>query len=112
MLGNLPCYKNVPDLIPIRCSALNALAACHYISNDEYREEILETLIAALDKPNSELQKTGFNCIKRFKESYVMEDKQVIILFIYVQRYTFSNIYMCIYTTGLEGPKPTPKNKK
>lgn len=70
----------MPDLIPIRCSALGALAACHYISNIEYRREILETLISALDKPHPELQKTAYECIKRFREGCSVDDQLVQIL--------------------------------
>ena len=35
-LQKFPCYKNVTDLVPLRQSALRALAACHYIPEHRY----------------------------------------------------------------------------
>ena len=41
-LQKLPCYKSINNLVPLRKSALRALAACHYIP--ECREKIFQVL--------------------------------------------------------------------
>ncbi|XP_076468689.1 transformation/transcription domain-associated protein-like isoform X2 [Babylonia areolata] len=64
MLGKLPCYKNVTNLLPLRRSALRALAACHYISTR--REKIFHILHKALNSTNSELQAVAHECMKKF----------------------------------------------
>lgn len=62
-LQKLPCYKSSSDLIPLRKSALRALAACHYMS--ECRDKIFYVLYGkALNSTNDELVETGFECMK------------------------------------------------
>jgi transformation/transcription domain-associated protein len=59
-----PCYKSMTNLVSLRKSALKALAACHYIPS--YRERIFNVLYRALERPNTELQETAFECMKQF----------------------------------------------
>lgn len=55
MLGKLPCYKGV-NLVPLRISALRALASCHYIQEKPCREKIFQVLYKSLEKNDPELQ--------------------------------------------------------
>ncbi|PNF39461.1 hypothetical protein B7P43_G11091, partial [Cryptotermes secundus] len=64
VLNKLPCYKSVSNLVPLRKSALRALAACHYIQS--CREKIFPVLYKALEQSNPELQEAGFECMKKF----------------------------------------------
>ncbi|XP_058123036.1 transcription-associated protein 1 [Anopheles ziemanni] len=64
-LNKLECYKTVTNLVPLRKSALNALAACHYIPNGS-RDKIFGILFKALEKNNVELQEAAFQCMKNF----------------------------------------------
>ncbi len=64
-LQKLPCYKSISDLVPLRKSALRALAACHYIP--ECREKIFTVLYnRALNNTNNELVEAGYECMKSF----------------------------------------------
>ena len=63
-LIKLPCYKSITNFIPLRKSALRAVAACHYIT--DYREKIFSVLYKALEKPNAELQQAAFECMQKF----------------------------------------------
>ncbi|XP_044007561.1 transformation/transcription domain-associated protein isoform X2 [Aphidius gifuensis] len=74
-LNKLPCYKSVTNLIPLRKSALRALAACHYITN--CREKIFGVLYKALEKPNCELQEAAFECIKKFIAGFQIDRELV-----------------------------------
>nr|XP_022907724.1 transformation/transcription domain-associated protein [Onthophagus taurus] len=75
-LQNFSCYKSITNFVPLRISALRALAACHYL-DAEVREAIFQVLYKTLEGPNSELQKTAFECMKIFIGGYQME-KDVI----------------------------------
>lgn len=55
MLGKLPCYKGV-NLMPLRASALKALASCHYIQEKHCREKIFQVLYKSLEKNDPDLQ--------------------------------------------------------
>lgn len=55
MLGKLPCYKGV-NLVPLRASALKALASCHYLQEKHCREKIFQVLYKSLEKNDQELQ--------------------------------------------------------
>ncbi|XP_058799221.1 transformation/transcription domain-associated protein [Phymastichus coffea] len=74
-LNRLPCYKSVSNLIPIRKSALRALAACHYMIDK--RQIIFEKLYAALEKPNTELQETAFECMQKFIAGFPIDMEAV-----------------------------------
>ncbi|XP_028982080.1 transformation/transcription domain-associated protein [Diachasma alloeum] len=74
-LQKLPCYKSVTNLIPLRKSALRALAACHYIVN--CRDKIFGVLYKALEKPNGELQEAAFECMKKFIAGFQIEMENV-----------------------------------
>ncbi|XP_077870553.1 transformation/transcription domain-associated protein [Saccoglossus kowalevskii] len=63
-LVKLPCYKAVPTLVPLRTSALNALAACHYIPL--VRDKIFAVLYKALNSSIPELQTVGTDCMRKF----------------------------------------------
>lgn len=63
VLLKLPCYKSVSNLTPLRKSALQALAACHYIT--QCRDKILNVIFKALSCNNAELQETAFSCMKK-----------------------------------------------
>ncbi|PIK62231.1 putative transformation/transcription domain-associated protein [Apostichopus japonicus] len=71
MLVKLPCYKSVPSLVPLRVSALKALAACHYIP--EARERIFKVLYTALNSTQSELQEAGAEAMKKFIAGHPVE---------------------------------------
>ncbi|KAK3867130.1 hypothetical protein Pcinc_027378 [Petrolisthes cinctipes] len=65
-LAKLSCYKNIANLVPLRKSALKALAACHYIP--QIRDKIFPTLYKALNNSSHpELQETAFECLKKFQ---------------------------------------------
>ncbi|XP_048245320.1 transformation/transcription domain-associated protein-like isoform X4 [Haliotis rufescens] len=64
ILVKLPCYKNVTNLVPLKKSALRALAACHYIPSR--RDKIFTILYKALNSTNSELQEAAHDCMKKF----------------------------------------------
>lgn len=70
-LNKLACYKSVSNLMPLRKSALRALAACHYIVG--FREKIFAVLYKALEKFNAELQETAFECMKTFISGYQID---------------------------------------
>lgn len=70
-----PCYKSVTNLVPLRKSALKALAACHYITT--HREKIFNVLYKALERPNTELQETAFECMKQFIAGFEIDIEMV-----------------------------------
>ncbi|KAK1124236.1 hypothetical protein K0M31_006611 [Melipona bicolor] len=74
-LNKLPCYKSVSNLIPLRKSALRALAACHYIVT--CRERIFGVLYKALEKPNAELQEAAFECMQKFIAGFQIDMQSV-----------------------------------
>ncbi|XP_046480160.1 transformation/transcription domain-associated protein [Neodiprion pinetum] len=74
-LNKLPCYKSVSNLIPLRKSALKALAACHYVVS--CRENIFGVLYKALEKPNAELQEAAFECMKKFIAGFQIDMESV-----------------------------------
>ncbi|XP_068243023.1 transformation/transcription domain-associated protein isoform X3 [Palaemon carinicauda] len=71
-LAKLSCYKNIANLVPLRKSALKALAACHYIP--QIREKIFPTLYKALNNSSHpELQETAFECLNKFQKGCQMD---------------------------------------
>jgi transformation/transcription domain-associated protein len=66
-LSKLDCFKNISNLIPLRKSALRALASCHYLGQERknVKEKIFTTLYKTLEK-NSELQETAFECMQKY----------------------------------------------
>lgn len=74
-LNKLACYKSISNLMPLRKSALRALAACHYIVG--WREKILGVLYKALEKPQAELQETAFECMKTFIAGFQLDMESV-----------------------------------
>lgn len=76
VLNKLDCYKAVTNLIPLRKSALRALAACHYLEEPGIRFKIFQTLFKALGKANAELQECAFECLQKFMINF-QTDKQV-----------------------------------
>lgn len=66
-LSKLDCFKNITNLIPLRKSALRALASCHYLGQERknVKEKIFTTLYKTLEK-NSELQETAFECMQKY----------------------------------------------
>lgn len=66
-LSKLDCFKNISNLIPLRKSALKALASCHYLGHERknVKEKIFTILYKTLEK-NSELQETAFECMQKF----------------------------------------------
>lgn len=75
VLNKLPCYKSVSNLVPLRKSALRALAACHYIQS--CREKIFPVLYKALEQSNPELQEAGFECMKKFISGFQIDIEMV-----------------------------------
>ncbi|KAG1661730.1 Transformation/transcription domain-associated protein [Nymphon striatum] len=81
-LFKLSVYKSVSNLIPIRRSALRALAACNYLVD---KQQLIFTLIfKALDSPNVELQEEGFECMKKFIVGCQVDMEMVYIYYINV----------------------------
>ncbi|XP_063882780.1 transformation/transcription domain-associated protein-like isoform X6 [Scylla paramamosain] len=75
-LARLSCYKNIANLVPLRKSALKALAACHYIP--QIREKIFPTLYKALNNSSHpELQETAFECLKKFQSGCQIDMEMV-----------------------------------
>ncbi|KAK7109588.1 transformation/transcription domain-associated protein-like isoform X2 [Littorina saxatilis] len=75
MLLKLPCYKNITNLIPLRKSALRALAACHYITARQ--EKIFHILYKALNSTNDELQTAAHDCMKKFMAGCTLDSEVV-----------------------------------
>ncbi|MBN3303926.1 TRRAP protein, partial [Amia calva] len=71
----LPCYKSLPSLVPLRIAALNALAACNYLPQS--REKIIAALFKALNSTNNELQEAGEACMRKFLEGATIEVDQI-----------------------------------
>ena len=74
-LQKLPCYKNVTNLVPLRQSALRALAACHYIP--ECRDKIFTVLYKSLQSSNAEIAETSFQCMKSFTAGFQIDMEMV-----------------------------------
>ncbi|XP_027217728.2 transformation/transcription domain-associated protein isoform X2 [Penaeus vannamei] len=75
-LAKLSCYKNIGNLVPLRKSALKALAACHYIP--QIREKIFPNLYKALNNSSHpELQETAFECLKKFQSGCQVDMEMV-----------------------------------
>ncbi|BFZ01386.1 hypothetical protein BsWGS_04423 [Bradybaena similaris] len=66
-----PCYKNIPNLVPLKKSALRALAACNLVV--QKKEKIFNTLYKALNSSNSEIQETAHESMKMFMKSCTIE---------------------------------------
>ncbi|EDW01948.1 GH20167 [Drosophila grimshawi] len=76
-LTKLDCYKNVTNLIPLRISALRALAACHYINDIGYKEKIINIIFKVMENDKSELQETSYLCMKTFITGITLEREKV-----------------------------------
>ncbi|XP_060810438.1 transcription-associated protein 1 isoform X2 [Amyelois transitella] len=76
MLGKFPCYKGV-NLVPLRASALRALASCHYIQDKHCREKIFQVLYKALERNDQELQQAGFECMQKFLSGFQIDMEMV-----------------------------------
>ncbi|XP_044571244.1 transcription-associated protein 1 isoform X4 [Drosophila ananassae] len=76
-LAKLDCYKNVTSLIPLRTSALRALAACHYISDIGYKEKIINIIFKVMENDKSELQETAYLCMKQFISGVTLEKEKI-----------------------------------
>ncbi|XP_071454988.1 transformation/transcription domain-associated protein [Hetaerina americana] len=74
ILGSGGGSDNNP-LIPLRRSALRALAACHYVV--EWREKIFSVLYRALERPHPELREAAFDCMKRFIAGFQIDMERV-----------------------------------
>lgn len=77
ILNKLDCYKNVTNLVPLRTSALRALAACHYITDMANRSKILDILLGSLAKKNPEIQEVAFECLQKFIVGYPVDKDTV-----------------------------------
>lgn len=76
-LAKLDCYKNVSNLIPLRISALRALAACHYINDIGYKEKIMNIIFKVMENEKPELQHTAYLCMKTFISGISLERDKV-----------------------------------
>ena len=74
-LQKLPCYKNVTNLVPLRQSALRALAACHYMP--ECRDKIFTVLYKSLQSTITEIAETSFECMRSFIAGFQMDMEMV-----------------------------------
>ncbi|GAB1859196.1 Transformation/transcription domain-associated protein [Camponotus japonicus] len=73
--SKLACYKSISNLMPLRKSALRALAACHYIVG--CRERIFSVLYKTLEKSNAELQEAAYECMKMFIAGFQIDMESV-----------------------------------
>lgn len=78
-LNKLDCYKNVANLLPLRKSALKALAACHYITDTQCKEKIINILFKVMESNKEELQEAAFNCTKVFISGIHIDKEKVLI---------------------------------
>lgn len=92
-LGKFPGYKSVSSFIPLRKSALRALAACHYLEPTNYCDQIFNVLYKALEKPNTELQETAFECMKKFIAGYQIDRK--IVSFYCSLEFIYLYLFVC-----------------
>lgn len=76
-LAKLDCYKNVTNLIPLRISALRALAACHYINDIGYKEKIINIIFKVMENDKPELQETSYVCMKTFISGITLDKEKV-----------------------------------
>ncbi|ALC42664.1 Nipped-A [Drosophila busckii] len=76
-LAKLDCYKNVSSLIPLRVSALRALAACHYINDISYKEKIIYIIFKVMENDKAELQETAYQCMKTFISGITLEREKI-----------------------------------
>lgn len=74
-LSKLSCYKSVTNLMPLRKSALRALAASHYLVS--CREKIFNVLYKALEKSNGELQEAAFECMQTYISGFQVDMEHV-----------------------------------
>ncbi|XP_055874365.1 transformation/transcription domain-associated protein-like isoform X5 [Biomphalaria glabrata] len=65
------CYKNITNLVPLKKSALKALAACNLVLNK--KEKIFQTLYKALNSSNSEIQETAHESMKMFMQGCAID---------------------------------------
>ena len=97
-LQKLPCYKNVTNLVPLRQSALRALAACHYIP--ECRDKIFTVLYKSLQSSNAEIAETSFECMRSFIAGF-----QIDMEMVHQVNHALSNfvidLHMMSYVKGL-----------
>lgn len=102
ILNKLDCYKNVTNLVPLRKSALRALAACHYIVDQVARDKILAILLKALEKNNAELQEAAFECLQKFITGHSV-DKEIVsdfgILFLYFVFHLVEHCSHCFFVS-------------
>ncbi|XP_037947653.1 transcription-associated protein 1 isoform X2 [Teleopsis dalmanni] len=75
-LTKLDCYKNVGNLIPLRKAALRALAACHYITDSQYKEKIINILFKVMENSKSDLQEAAFKCMQLFISGIQMDKEK------------------------------------
>ncbi|KAH9524763.1 hypothetical protein Btru_027782, partial [Bulinus truncatus] len=65
------CYKNITNLVPLKKSALKALAACNLVLSK--KEKIFKTLFKALISSNSEIQETAHESMKMLMQGCVID---------------------------------------
>lgn len=100
VLLKLPCYKSVTNLLPLRKSALRALAACSYISAK--REKIFQVLYKALNSKTSELQEVAHDCMKKvnYVDLFHFDDQVFLTCF---TDFSFYFVYIYIKMTYPKG---------
>ncbi|KAG9509570.1 Transformation/transcription domain-associated protein, partial [Fragariocoptes setiger] len=100
-LHRLACYNNVTNLVPVRIAAIQALAACHYLKGNNYKnsngeetpyeEKIFSVLYRSTESTNRELQDTGYTCLKQFISHVNIEievvTKTISSIMVYLQEY-------------------------
>lgn len=83
ILSKIPCYKHVTNLVPLRKSALRCMASIHHSqegvdSLDKVKKDkIFSVLFKALSSSNTEIQETGFDCMKTFIQNVQIEPEVV-----------------------------------
>lgn len=96
VLTKLDCYKNISNLVPLRSSALRALAACNYINEPKYREKILGILLKSLEKNNPGLQEAAFECLQKFISGYNV-DKELVSITVCPTRKILTNYILAYF---------------
>ncbi|KAG8225079.1 hypothetical protein J437_LFUL000058 [Ladona fulva] len=103
-------------LIPLRRSALRALAACHYVV--PWRERIFHVLYRALERPHPELREAAFECMKRFIAGFQIEMEMASVhtvmrpLLLTLADYRYFNLSGAKHLSYLTQLFPTTFNEK
>lgn len=106
-----PCYKDLPDFIPLRTTALRTLT--HFYSIESLQDNVITIFISALKKV--ELQETAFECLKKIPSISPISEKMKGIFFEPVKKIlaneTLIDLNFLTYFSYLMEMFPTSNNQ-